>query len=155
MADVNIHSLYKLLKQNDFDVQEQKDSNQLYIIFKQDSLEFPLFLKTDGSILQMIIFLPCKLQPNTAPDMGRLLHLLNKEIDLPGFGMDESPGITFYRLIIPTNGKIDPEVFLSVLNAMPRLGQMFFPLIAKVANGTKFETVAGNLTEVMKKFANQ
>lgn len=155
MIALNLNALYDFLKQNKEDVKKQEATDQIYIIYKQEGLEFPLFIKTDGTVLQMIIFLPCKLKPNTAPDMGRLLHLLNKEIDLPGFGMDEQSGITFYRNVITTNKKLDTEVFLDILNAMPRLAQMFFPLISRVANGTSYESVANKLVDTMRKLAEQ
>lgn len=156
MINLNNEDLLQHLKGQKFDVKMQEATNQLYVIFKIEGREFPMFIKTDGTVLQLMIFMPCILQPQAIPDMARLLHFFNKEIDLPGFGMDEGPGVVFFRCTLPTvNGKIDPDLLDNLFISMPRLAQTFFPSVSSVASGaTTFEKASKRMREAINKQVN-
>lgn len=116
----------------------QKETNQLCILLKTGEREYPLFIRVyDGEeLLQLLAFLPCNTKKTTVADTGRLLHLLNKEIDIPGFGMDEDSEVVFYRCMIPSREKqIDEKILDSYLNAIQVVCQSFAPVIAAVAYG--------------------
>ena len=106
------------MQKNKYEADIQSETQQVYTILKISQKEYPLFLRVfdDGHLLQMLAFIPCQLERNVVPDMARLLHLLNKELDVPGFGMDEMAGVVFYRLMLPTpSKKIDGELLLAFL----------------------------------------
>lgn len=155
MIPLNIEDLKKHLQELKYDAQIQEATGQLYVILKRDNREFPLFVKTDGSVLQMIIFLPFKVLPQAFPDTGRLLHFFNKEIDLPGFGMDEDQGVVFYRCALPTaDQKVDPALFNNILISMQNVSEGFLPFIFKVASGNSdFETVAKKAKEALQRLS--
>lgn len=154
MIPLDINSLHLNLKQQGYDASIQEDSKQLYTIFKLHNRDFPLFIKTDGQVLQLLIFMPSIMLPQAVADTARVLHLLNKEIDLPGFGMDEGPGVIFYRCVLPTiDGEVNAELFNKIVLSMSRIAQVFFPLLSSAASGTKFEAILGKARETLTKFA--
>jgi hypothetical protein len=62
--------------------------------------------------------------------------MLNKELDVPGFGMDEIAGVVFYRLMLPTpNKKIDEELLLAFLKTIEQVCKMFATPIEAVGYG--------------------
>ena len=86
------------------------------------------------------------LKPGAAGDLGRLLHLLNKELDIPGFGMDEEAEVVFYRIMIPAiDNRVDTKVITRYLGSIEGLCMNFSPVIATVAGG------AATFNEVLKK----
>lgn len=106
----------------------QDETQQVYTILKIAHKEYPLFLRVyeEGQLLQLLAFIPCPLEKETAPDMGRLLHLLNKELDIPGFGMDEIAGAVFYRVMLPApKKKIDEEVITAYLKTVENACKLF------------------------------
>lgn len=83
-------------------------------------------------------------------DTARLLHLLNKEIDLPGFGLDEKNSVVFYRCMVPAIDQQVPEPILTAfLNATQIACQSFAAVIAAIAYG------AVTFDEVLKKSQEQ
>ncbi|MBA3957592.1 MAG: YbjN domain-containing protein [Parachlamydiaceae bacterium] len=137
MITLNIKQLLEHLRAQNYDAQFQELTHQVYIVFTIDHREFPLFIKTDGEVLQLMIFMPCRVEQPVVPDLARVLHLINKELDLPGFGMDENQGLVFYRGFIPSsNGKIESDLLDQILHSMIKLAPTFFPLIAYAVSGT-------------------
>lgn len=139
------------------DAKLQTETNQIYLILKLIGREFPLFIRVDSdeTTLQMIAILPCPMAPKTAPEVSRLLHLLNKEIDLPGFGMDEVAGLVFFRCVLPTAyGKLDKALLDKMMVSIPGVLEAFFPLISAVALGqTSFDLIATKTHDTLKKFS--
>jgi len=99
MIEANTDSVLKFLKEKKYDAQVQQETGQVYFIFKEDDREYPLFIRffEGGELLQLIAFFPMQLKQEVIPDVSRLLHLLNKELDIPGFGLDEFGGAAFFR----------------------------------------------------------
>lgn len=138
MPDVTLPLLLTTLKEAGFDVVEQKETDQLYILFKIADRDFPLFIKIcqEGELIQLLIFIPTNLTSQHQVAVGRLLHFLNKNIDLPGFGMDEENKVIFYRLMMPSYDKqFSKEVLRIYLSAAKIACESFAALIQAVNMG--------------------
>lgn len=148
MIEMNLKSIQSFLESLKLAPQLQQETNQLYVVFKHENFEFPLFLRIfeESQLLQLILFIPFATQENTNSDVARLLHLLNKELDIPGFGMDEAAKLIFYRLMLPCNDKkISKEVLTAYIGTVQNVLQTFTPVIANVASGQS------SFDEVLKK----
>jgi hypothetical protein len=160
MINMTPESLLSFIRGKKYEADIQSDTQQVYTIFKIDKKEYPLFLRVfdDGHLLQLLVFIPSHLEPNenfgkksmhpssrpsknkhqpsVVADLARLLHLLNKELDVPGFGMDEMAGVVFYRVMLPTpKKKIDSELLLAFLKTAEHVCQMFSTPIEAVSSG--------------------
>lgn len=154
MTIITSDALLAFMKKNNYEAAIQPDTGQVYTILKIEKKEYPLFLRIfdGGNLLQLLVFIPSYLQPYdeskissmaekesqeaTIADIARLLHLFNKELDLPGFGMDEMAGIVFYRLMLPTpKKKVEDEVLAAFLKTMEKVCQMFSVPIEAISSG--------------------
>jgi hypothetical protein len=160
MINITPDSLLQFMRQHKYESDIQADTQQVYTIFKLNQKEYPLFLRVfdEGHLLQLLVFIPSHLEPNEqfvlgkqhsptasskspeqnaiVADLARLLHLLNKELDVPGFGMDEMAGMVFYRLMLPTpKKKIDSDLLLAFLKTVEHVCQMFSAPIEAVSSG--------------------
>lgn len=148
---LSLDSLKAHLSTKGLQPQVQPDTQQVFILFKVQNREFPLFFRIyeGGDLLQMLAFIPCMLKPEALSDLSRLLHLINKELDLPGFGVDEKTGVIFYRFMLPTvERKLDPQVFDALVDSTRNITESFAPAIAAVAGGVAtFEEVVKKLQE--------
>lgn len=136
MVPCNIDSLMKFLKGEKLEPQLQKETGQAYVIHKINGQEFPVFFRLyEGEeLLQILIFFPLQVRKERYDAMARMLHLLNKEIDLPGFGMDEAIGLVFHRVMIPVfDKKIDTHLLRTILGASPKICEQFFASIVGTA----------------------
>lgn len=153
MIPLNIDDLQKHFQANNVPTQIQKETNQIYMVYNIGGREFPLFIRIfeGGDLLQLIAFIPCNLKNTAYGDLSRLLHLLNKELDIPGFCMDEAAGVVFYRVMIPSiDKKVNWENLQRYMRSIEQICQNFAPVIATVAFG------ASTFEEVLKKIkANQ
>ena len=152
-------SILNFMQKNKYEASIQSDTQQVYTIFKIGQKEYPLFMRVfdEGHLLQLLVFIPCHLTPNERfpsgkkhkgeskgngeeqkglPDLARLLHLLNKELDVPGFGMDEMAGVVFYRIMLPTpKKKIEADLLLAYLKTVEHVCKMFSTPIEAVSSG--------------------
>lgn len=157
MVNMAPETILSFLRKNHYEADIQNDTQQIFIIFKIEKKEFPLFIRIfdEEDLLQLLVFIPSLLQPNEnfnavelahsaadiakqslLGDVARLLHLLNKELDVPGFGMDEMAGVVFYRLMLPTpKKKIDSDLLLSFLKTIEHVCKMFSAPIEAVSSG--------------------
>lgn len=153
MIPLKIDDLQKQFQANNVPTQIQKETNQIYMVYNIGGREFPLFIRIfeGGDLLQLIAFIPCNLKNTAYGDLSRLLHLLNKELDIPGFCMDEAAGVVFYRVMIPSiDKKVNWENLQRYMRSIEQICQNFAPVIATVAFG------ASTFEEVLKKIkANQ
>ncbi len=141
-------------EQKHLDAQLLKPTQQISCPLQVDQVEFPLLVHVDptGKALQIMMVIPCTMRPKAPIEMARLLHLFNREIDMPGFGMDERSGLVFYRYLFPThNGQLAAEVFDNVLNSLPLIARAFAPFILDVANGAYFEAIHSDVTALFQK----
>jgi hypothetical protein len=121
----------------------QKETGQVYITFNINKMDIHIFfvIISEGNLLQTIAYIPFTYMDKVQGDLARLLHLLNKEIDMPGFGMDEQEKLIFYRCVIPSiDKKIDPEFIDLYLEATKVACETFISAIGVVATGSaKFD----------------
>lgn len=139
MIVLTLEKILEFLKTRGHQAHLQKETKQVALILNVDGVEFPAFLRilSDGPLLQLIVFLPCNLSEKTVPELSRLLHLLNKEMDIPGFGIDEDAGVVFYRVVLPAlSRKVDPTLFETYINSLKIICKSFTPVIQSVAQGT-------------------
>ncbi len=145
---VNEHNLLEALKALNLDPKVQPETNQIYIIFEHENTQFPLFIRVlhEGELVQFLTFIPCNVDPAHANDLGRLLHMLNKELDMPGFCLDEGSSTVFYRLMMPTLKKeFQPEIVEALVNTSQMVCKTFGTVIEALAIG------AMTLDDILKK----
>lgn len=131
-------SLFAFLKANQYDAEDHPDQDQILVKIKVEQYDFPMFLRPllEGELLQILTFIPCKVEEEHFDDLARLLHMLNKEMDMPGLGMDELSKSVFYRCMAPCFGQVILEKALSAyLNTSSNVVNTFAPVIAAVATG--------------------
>ena len=156
MIKLSLKSILAHLQDKKFDAHLQNETQQIYILFNLDGVEFPLFIRVDEEpkIMQLFMFLPCIVSPKSFGEVARLLHLLNKEIDMPGFGMEEKASVIFFRWVIPTpSGEVQEQLFDRFLVAIPQICKACFPVIASVANEhTSFDMSIDQVRIILSKF---
>ena len=138
MIEVTLGALTAHLKNENYDASIQKETSQVYAVLKIDGKEFPLFLRIfdESDLLQLIIFIPTPIKEGTEGDLARILHLINRELDIPGFGMDEKSGVAFYRIMLPTaSKKIGKTLLNNYLKSMELICKNFSPVVMAVGNG--------------------
>jgi hypothetical protein len=148
MIKLTLENIQKLLQEKGANVQSQKETGQLYIILKISDTDFPLFIRLYESedLLQLLLFIPCNIQEGAEGEIARLLHTLNKEIDVPGFGMDETSKVVFYRVMVPAfHNQIEEELIDVYYQSLPNIASTFGGVISAVATGN------ATYKEVMKK----
>lgn len=149
---VTDHNLTETLKKLGLDPKVQEGTNQIYGIFTHEEREFPLFLRVlhEGELLQLLTFIPINVDEDKVTDMARFLHMLNKELDVPGFCIDETSKTVFYRLMLPTLKKeISQESLEAFLNTSQVVCKSFSTIIEALAVG------AVKLSDILKKAQQQ
>lgn len=150
MIPLELTALQQFLSQK-FDAKIQEETKQIYIIFKIQKYEFPLFIKiTEGEhLLQLLLFLPNQTRENSINDLSRLLHFINKEMDIPGFCTNEEANVVFYRVMLPAQEKqISKDVLLSIIESIQTVADTFFPVILAVSEGyTTYQEVVKKVQE--------
>lgn len=152
MSTLTLENIQKLLQKKKHDASIQQETQQVYTIVKVGEREFPLFVRIydQGELVQLLAFFPCQLKAETVGDVSRLLHIFNKELDIPGFGMDEVAGVVFFRCMIPMKkNKLDEQLIETFLNTIELACQTFSPTIEAIALGIV------NLDEMIRKAQEQ
>jgi hypothetical protein len=158
MIQLTLDALVAFMRKHKFEADIQQDTKQVYSILKIENREYPLFLRIFESshLLQVIIFIPSHLTPISPTDgaekqqilgdVARFLHLVNKELDVPGFGIDENAGVVFYRLMLPANNKkVDEDILIAYIKTAQHVCQMFSGAIEAISSGQM------SLNEVLEK----
>jgi hypothetical protein len=84
--------------------------------------------------MQVITFVPCTVEIDSSDDLGKLLHMINKELDMPGFCYDDDSKTVFYRLVVPClNQKVDEELFHAYVNTSKQVCTMFGTIVQAIA----------------------
>lgn len=142
---VTLNSLLNYLETHHYKPQIQKENEQICIFFKSFNAEFAIFIRLldQGEIVQIVVYLPMQIQENAMNDTARLLHKINHDIDSPGFCLQEHSRLVFYRIVIPSPGKIlDTDLLDRYLKLAPKVSASFYSLISSVADGSKtFDTI--------------
>ena len=127
---------------------EQPETKQLLTKFSINGFEYPMFIRqlTGGNLLQVLTFIPCTIEKDALFDLSRLLHMINKELDMPGFCCDEESKTVFYRVVVPcVNGQVDETLFHAFLNVTKHVCEMFGTIVQAIA------VKAMSLDEMMSK----
>lgn len=143
-------SLTEYLKSQGYNVEPQKETNQIYYTYKGQRGEFPVFLRIyeNNEQLQILTFFPMTIMKNRMDTIARLLHVFNREIDLPGFGIDEEIGVAFHRIMIPVFGNdLSTGILDLYLKAVPTICDKFFPLLYSASQSNQ------SFDEIKKKVA--
>lgn len=114
----------------------QEKSNQLFAKFSQNGFEYPMFIRqlNGGNLLQILTFVPCSIKTEAFFDVSRLLHMINKELDMPGFCCDEDSSTVFYRIVIPcVNSQVDEPLLHAYVNMMQHVCGMFGTIVHAIA----------------------
>lgn len=133
-----LDNLKFFLNNNGFPADIQLETEQVFSLMKIVGRDFPLFLRVmaQSDLLQILVFIPCPIQEGQLNDLARLLHMLNKEVDTPGFCLDEQSGVVFYRLMLPLDcGHVNQNHLLRYLQTARNVCELFLPPIEVVGYG--------------------
>jgi hypothetical protein len=145
--DFTINALLAYLRENNLQPELQKETGQVFITYKIQQYEVCVFflMRPESALLQMVAYLPYQLPEKTLGEVARMLHILNRELDLPGFGMDESEKLMFYRSVVPcVEGKVDKYLFNMYLGTARIACESFMNAIGIIVSGTM------SVDEIMK-----
>ena len=121
---VKEHPLIEDLKKLGIECNFDERSHQVITIFHYGKKDFPIFFRElhEGNLLQIMVFFPSRFKSEHEPDLSRFLHKINRELDLPGLGMDEDSHTVFYRIVIDMVDKKSKkhviEVYLNTIRAV-------------------------------------
>lgn len=138
MINLTLENIKKYLATKDYSFEVQKETDQLHAVLKFQGASYPLFIRIfeRSDMLQLLLFLPCTIKEGCQSELARLLHRINKEVDVPGYGMDESSNVVFYRFMLPGyKGQIEETGILSYLRSLEKLCDTFTVPIVAVAQG--------------------
>ena len=136
MKDLSLENIKNTLEKFGLEVDIESKSNQVFALLHLEEREFPLFVRliTESKLIQLIAFLPCQPKEEATADVARLLHLFNKELDIPGFGLDESSGAIFFRTLFPApDNQLNEKTLQDYLNTTKTACQQFIQPIEAVA----------------------
>lgn len=138
MINLDLKDIRNHLQNLGIDVQLQQETNQLFFLKKIAKTDYPIFIRIveESELLQVLAFLPFNLVPKTIADTARILHLLNKELDVPGFGMDETSSTIFYRCMLSVrNQKVDTDLLEAYIKAIEFVCNAFVPIVGSIVQG--------------------
>lgn len=135
---VTDENLIQSLNSQNIKAETQKETNQVYFLLSHDEMNFPSFIRAldGGNLLQIMIFIPVNVQKNGTENLSRFLHMANKELDMPGFGMDEASASVFYRVVVPTlEQNIDDTLFKAYIKTCHDVCVTFCTIIQALSIG--------------------
>jgi hypothetical protein len=149
MIELTLSNIQELMGTLGIQMDLEPNTNQLQAIKKFGQFEYPVFARIyeDSRMLQLLIFIPCNIKKGSESDTARLLHLINKEMDIPGFGMDENSSVLFYRvMLVARSRKIDKELVGIFIKSLENICLSFTVPIISVAQGkVSYEDVVKQL----------
>jgi hypothetical protein len=151
---VNNKTLKESMDKIGLQAEEQEGSPQLMAKLSQNGTEYPMFVRQldGGNLLQMLTFVPCTIEQESFFDLSRLLHMINKELDMPGFCCDEDSRTVFYRVVIPClSNQIDENLLLAYINTTKEICGMFGTIVQAIAiNAMSLNEMMEKATELQK-----
>ncbi len=150
---LDLKSIHEHMKKK-YDASLQQDNKQVSTMLTVSDKEVPLFVGVlHDALVQMIAYLPYEMKEEAFGDIARFLHHLNKELDMPGFGMDEaSGGLLFYRVVIPClKPEINEELFDAYLDTLKRACQSVLEGIDAVSQPDSAVGKAAKVAQAAKK----
>jgi hypothetical protein len=149
MIHLKLEDLLRHLKKT-HEAELQKENKQIAIMLKIDQQEVPLFVGVlHDTLVQMIAYLPFEIKADSIAEVARFLHLLNKQLDLPGFGMDEQASLLFYRAVIPClKPEVDAELFDAYLRTLQNAVHTVLEGIKQAGDGKSPIAQAAKISKV-------
>lgn len=142
---VTLNNLFEHLVKTGLHPQLQRETNQIYMILELSEKKFPLFFRIfdQGYLLQLLAFIPTTIKAGAHANLARLLHQINKEVDIPGFGMDEDNDTVFFRCMLPIHKeKIEFEIIDSYIKVCTVVCKSTGDAVIAAANGLEtFEEI--------------
>jgi hypothetical protein len=140
---LKLADIKKFLEGQGHKPQEQTETQQLMLEVRLADQNAPLFIRIlHQSVVQMVIYLPFQFEKGRLPDVARFLHALNKDLDLPGFGLDENQRMIFFRIVIPClQPEVEEGLLMSYFTSCQLVCTSFVYAIAAVASGQSPEQV--------------
>lgn len=87
-------------------------------------------------VIHLFVALPFLIKPGAVGEVSRLLMLLNKPLDMPGFGLDEQRKLVFFRYSLFTyRGHQSVRVLCAIIGMIMLLIDSLTPQIESVAAG--------------------
>lgn len=139
MVKLTNSDLLKHLEDKQLKPQLQTETGQIVMAFRLNNKDFPIFLRIaeDEDFLQVLSFLPTKIKEGQHSAVGRFLHHVNNQVNLPGFSMDDQQDLVFYRIILPCPGReVNEQMLEKFLGAIFNVSNTFFPIISTLSEGT-------------------
>lgn len=133
---LDVQDLMKALEKLGLKPTLQSETKQVLANLSLNEAEYPMFLRPleGGNLLQMLTFVPCTVQDESAFDLSRLLHMINKELDMPGFGWDEESKTVFYRVVVPClRQQIEDDLLNAYVDTTQRVLTMFGTIVQAIA----------------------
>lgn len=154
MIKATLEGIEAFIKTLGLKTEKQAETEQLIVTLSIEQRDYPMFIRAygEGSLIQFLTFIPCQVQSRYNAELARLLHHLNKEMDMPGLGMDEASNTVFYRVMVPIfTPEIKEDLIKAYIATSERVCDTFAGVIAAVANGiASFEEVLKKAEEGMK-----
>lgn len=129
-------SVIKALESRGINASLQKETGQVFIQKTIEGVDFPFFLRIlpSGPFLQCVSFIPCEVVEQDPKEFLSLLHVLNRRIDLSGFGFDETSRFCFLRYNIPCfKNELDLDTLVEILRRMEECLKSFAGILIAVA----------------------
>lgn len=151
MLAADLDNILQFLLKEGVQAELQAETNQLTWMIKHKKVEFPTFLRLYDSndLLQLLVFIPITYEPKATSEVARLLHFINKQLDMPGFGMDEEGSYIYFRMMIHYEDHLSKKEMQRALKTLETVTLGFSPIIIAVAKGaTTFQEVANKTAGV-------
>jgi hypothetical protein len=135
---LTLGSLFDFLKKTEPTAELQKETSQVFVLRKTDNIELALFFKiiANGELMQIVSYLPVKVSNDRFQDVARLLSAINNDLDVPGFSLNESSNLIFYRVVVPFyQKKLNQDLIKQYLNVSVNAAQAFINVINAVSSG--------------------
>jgi hypothetical protein len=134
---LQLPAIKQFLEGQGYKPKDHTETGQLLIELRLGEHNAPLFMRImQEAVVQMVVYLPFQFEKNRVGPLARFLHLINKDLDLPGFGLDEQQRVAFFRVVIPLlKPEIDESLLLSYLTSLHLVCSSFIYAVAAVASG--------------------
>lgn len=143
--------LQYFLEQKGLQPKYQEETDQIFIAINKSGLEMILFFRiaSHAALLQIVAYPPIQVHPNTMPELARVLHQINRDLDVPGFCLDENNQLVFFRVVIPCmQQRFDEELLEAYIKTIPEICHTFYSLIYTISEGKQtFEELFHNPSE--------
>jgi hypothetical protein len=84
------------------------------------------------------VTLPFELHQKGVIDVARYVLLINKGLELPGFGMSEPDEVCYYRHVLKSNSsRLDEKELLSMVSYIEMTLMIFMPPLKELVEGKK------------------